>query len=382
MIQFLAALCAVLFIFPYTIYPGILLLLRIFSKGQPHRNINIWPKVTILIAAYNEEQVIADKLENCLSLHYPPNNIEIIIASDGSTDQTEKIVKRYALNNPNIKLLAFKIREGKANVLNKAIHHCNGEIVFFSDANAMYNEDAILNGIRHFVDPLVGCVAGEKRIVQNRKDANISGKEGLYWRLESFIKFLESDLDTVIGADGALYAIRKELYEELPRDTAVDDFLESMLIVKKSYKIAYEPEAYSLESSGKSFRREFNRKVRIAAGNFNNLKYLNEFFKLNLRSFMFFSHKFLRWISPGLLILLTLFFVILSIHSRIYQLILFLFLLTYLIGLMGVLFENTLLFRNKLFSFIAYFYLTVYAQFIGFIRFINGSQRAIWEKMR
>jgi Glycosyltransferases, probably involved in cell wall biogenesis len=385
MIQFLFVLCVVLFIFPYTIYPGFLLLFKAFFSKSSDKNIDIstyQPKVTILVAAYNEEQVIADKIKNCLALNYPSNKIEILIASDGSSDKTEKIVNQFASDNGNVKLLAYKIREGKVNVLNKAIFHCSGEIIFFSDANAMYNSNAIVNAVRHFNNPQVGCVAGEKRIVQNSNDNNVSGREGLYWKVESLIKSMESDLDTVIGADGALYAIRRELYEELPKNTSVDDFLESMLIVIKGYKIAYEPEAFSLESSGESSGKEFNRKVRIAAGNFYNLKYLTSFLKFNLRSFMFISHKLLRWISPFVLIFLTLLLVVLSIHSKPYQCLLLILLFTYLIGLMGVLFEKISLFRPKHFNFIGYFYLTVLSQLIGFIKFMDGSQKAIWEKMR
>ncbi len=384
MIQFLAILCAVLFIFPYTIYPGLLLLWKCFFTKEmiPKERVEDYqPQVTLLIAAYNEEKVIADKIQNSLALNYPASFLEIIIASDGSTDKTNEIVNRFTMEHKNVKLLAFEIREGKANVLNKAIAYCSGEIIFFSDANAIYNHDAIINGIRHFINPRVGCVAGEKRIVQSYGD-DIDFKEGFYWKLESLIKSAESKIKTVIGADGALYAIRRKLYEKLPSDTAVDDFLESMLIVKKGYKIIYEPESYSMESSGGSYKREFNRKVRIAAGNYKNLRYLGYFFKPNVISFMFISHKFLRWISPVILLTLTFFFVRLSFSFVIYQFILLLLVMTYLVGFIGILFADVPFFQKKSFSFIAYFYLTVWAQLIGFIRFLKGNQKAAWEKMR
>ena len=290
-------LIIILIVYPYLIYP---LILWILSKRRTKQQKNIKDigsekySVTLLIAAYNEETVIKEKLDNALKLDLMGNNFEIVVGSDGSTDKTNEIVKAYSQKYPLIKLINYTDRAGKVNVINKSIAYCSGEIVILSDANAMYNEAAVINILKHFSDSHVGCVAGEKRI--KTTDNMVSSNEGLYWKLESFIKKLEDKVSTVIGADGACYAIRRNLFMPLPQDTSVDDFLLSMKIVEQGYKIAYEKDAYSFEETGQTLQQELKRKIRIGAGNFYNLRFLKSFFHMSLESFMFLSHKFLRWI--------------------------------------------------------------------------------------
>lgn len=371
-----------LIVYPYLIYP---LILWILSKRRTKQQKNIKDigskkySVTLLIAAYNEETVIKEKLDNALKLDLMGNNFEIVVGSDGSTDKTNEIVKAYSQKYPLIKLINYTDRAGKVNVINKSIAHCSGEIVILSDANAMYNAVAVINLLKHFSDSHVGCVAGEKRI--KTTDNMISSNEGLYWKLESFIKKLEEKVSTVIGADGACYAIRKNLFMPLPQDTAVDDFLLSMKIVEQGYKIAYEKDAYSFEETGQTLQQELKRKIRIAAGNFYNLRFLKSFFSINLESFMFISHKFLRWISPIFFITLTV-ILLMNIDDIENKILFFILLLSYLIGVVGFFFQHCSITDNKIIKIITYFYLVVLAQLLGFIRFLKGTQKAIWETVR
>lgn len=381
--EYLILFLILLIIHPYTTYPLILLLSKIIKckhnieeLGKEHN-----PSVSLLISAYNEEKVIGEKIRNSLSLIYEQDKLQIVIGSDGSSDNTNEIVREYTKEHGNIKLLDYKERRGKVNVINDSIKYCTGEIIILSDANAMYNQEAIKNICSHFLNPKVGCVAGEKRMFLVSKNDSIGKNEGLYWKLEAFIKEKESCLSTVIGADGALYAIRKNLYQRLPSDTAVDDFLLSMLIVKQGYKIEYEPNAYSYELSAPTLHAEFLRKVRIAAGNFSNVKYLTSFINFNFNSFLFISHKLLRWISPLFFLFLTLALILGSIQNFYFRWMLGGLVTSYFVAYVGYYCEN-LVKCNKIISLITHFYLTVFAQLYGFIKYVNKSQRAIWDTVR
>lgn len=375
----IALLLIFLIIYPYVIFPAILYVL-------PKNNIAMLKKlpeitnISLFIAAYNEEKVIKEKLNNSLALETANVNLEIIVASDGSNDATIAIVKKFENKYSNIKLLDFKERQGKVNVINRGLQFCKGEIILLSDANAMYNRECLQKILPHFQNEKCGCVAGEKRVKAMKTD--ISKNEGLYWKLESKIKQLEAKVKTVIGADGACYAIRKNLFCKLPKDTAVDDFLLSMKIVEQGYNIEYEPDAYSYEESGSSLKQELNRKIRIAAGNFYNLRYLKRFFAADLVSFMFVSHKLLRWISPALFLMFSLVLTVLALESLTAMILLFFLMLTYISALINYKYKTNILLSDKLSRLITYFYLTVYAQLIGFIKYLSGKQKAIWNTIR
>lgn len=367
-----------LIIYPYIIYPCILL----FFPKMDRANSTISPvtSVSLFIAAYNEEKVIAQKLENSLELDWTNLEFEIVVGSDGSTDKTNEIVEKYASINPEIRLLKMELQSGKVNVLNKGIPLCKGEIILLSDANAMYNKECVQKIIPHFMDSNVGCVAGEKRMV--RRGEEISQNEGVYWKLESKIKQLEDKVSTVIGADGACYAIRKNLFEQLPRNTAVDDFLNSMWIVQKGYRIAYEPDAYSCEDAGTTLQQELKRKTRIASGNFYNLRFLTEFLKPSRISFLFISHKLLRWISPFILILFTLTCVYLSFFNWFGIFMTIILLVSYIVTFIKYHNPNQKMLRNKFLNLLMYFYMTVMAQFLGFVTMCKGNSNAIWNTIR
>lgn len=375
----IALLLIFLIIYPYVIYPAILYVLPKNSVAMLKKLPEI-TNISLFIAAYNEEKVIKEKLNNSLALETANVNLEIIVASDGSTDATIAIVKEFENKYSNIKLLDFKERQGKVNVINRGLQFCKGEIILLSDANAMYNRECLQKILPHFQNEKCGCVAGEKRV--KAMETDISKNEGLYWKLESKIKQLEAKVKTVIGADGACYAIRKKLFCKLPKDTAVDDFLLSMKIVEQGYNIEYEPEAYSYEESGSSLKQELNRKIRIAAGNFYNLCYLKRFFAADIVSFMFISHKLLRWISPALFLALSLVLTVLTLESLTAIILLFLLVITYIGALINYNYNINIFLSDKLSRLITYFYLTVYAQLIGFIKYLSGKQKAVWNTIR
>jgi len=382
------AVCGVLVVFPYTIYPAIMYALSRFIRNHGAETTatiisgDAYPYVSVFIPAYNEEAFIAEKISNALALTYPAERLEIVVASDGSDDKTAQIARSFSELYKNVRVLEYPCRRGKVNVMNSGIPECSGEIVVLTDANAMFNKEALVNLVRHFVDGTVGCVAGEKRIVDAGANDQAGEHEGLYWRFESFLKRLEGRVSTVIGADGAVYAIRKNLWRPLPSETPVDDFLLSMLIVKQGYRIVYEPGAISTEYSGGSLTNEFRRKVRIAAGNFYNLRYLKGLLGLNLISFMFLGHKFLRWISPFLLAAFTALVVATAVGgSWIGTWLVVGLLIVYLLAVLGYVSDGKVP-GDKLTRTLTYFLMTVVAQLFGFFRYLSRSQGAVWEKAR
>src|SRR3989338_4252462 len=288
-------------------YLGYPLFLIIISKMLPLKPLRKredvrCPTVSILIAAYNEEKVIGDKLKNCLALDYPAELLEIYVGSDGSSDKTNDIVREYAEKEKRIHLLEFP-RTGKSGVLNKTMAYIKSEIVVFSDANTEYIRDALVNLVKHFSDEKVGCVCG--RLIYRNPEEVVSGKgESVYWRYETALKKMESRLGYIAGANGAIYAIRRELFEPLPTGTINDDFMISMRIVQEGFKSVYDENAIAYEDVAPNMESEFRRHVRDGAGHYiavyHLLRLLNPF--LGLRSFIYWSHKLLRWIAPFVLI--------------------------------------------------------------------------------
>ncbi len=258
------------------------------------------PEVTLVVTAYNEEAVIREKITNTLALQYPPEKIRYLFITDGSTDATNSILAEY----PAIQLQQHPLRLGKMAAIQRAMEQVHSEIVVLTDANTILGEDAILWLCRHFSDPQTGGVAGEKRVILQPKD-DATSLEGIYWRWESWLKKQEADFHTVVGAAGELFAFRVSLYEALPADTITDDFMISMRMAARGYRIRYEPAATAMETGSLSIAEEWKRKTRIASGGIQSFFRLKQVWwplpypKLWL-SYM--SHRFLRWfIAPYLL---------------------------------------------------------------------------------
>ncbi|MFN4258903.1 MAG: glycosyltransferase family 2 protein [Gemmataceae bacterium] len=292
--------------FTYAGYPFIIwCCARLFGKkpAPPARTDDL-PRVSLLIAAYNEEAVIAERIDNALRLDYPADKLEIVIASDGSSDATNDIVRRYAPRG--VRLLAYPARRGKATVLNDSVPRLSGDIVIFSDANTFFDPDAARRLVRWFHDPRVGMVCGRLVLIDPQHGRNV---DGLYWKYETFLKQCENRLGALLGANGAIYAVRRPLYRPIPANTILDDLLIPLLAVLRSGKgLLYDDEAVAREETPPHLTSEFHRRARIGAGGFQSIFVLWKLLhpRHGWLAFSFFSHKVLRWFSPFLLIILLL----------------------------------------------------------------------------
>ncbi len=219
------------------------------------------PEISLVVTAYNEESIIKEKILNTLSLDYPEDKLKIIFITDGSTDSTPYIIGSY----PRITLLHHSERKGKLAAMNRVIEHINTEYVIFSDANTLLNPDCIKKIVPHYANALTGGVSGEKKVSSSN---NAVSGEGIYWKYESFLKKLDSELYTTVGAAGELFSIRTSLYTPLPENTIIEDFVQSLLLCMKGYKVKYEPLAFSQEKASLTITDEMERKIRISAGAF------------------------------------------------------------------------------------------------------------------
>jgi cellulose synthase/poly-beta-1,6-N-acetylglucosamine synthase-like glycosyltransferase len=345
---------------------------------------SFFPSVSFIVAAFNEQDIIKEKIINSLEQDYPSKKIEYIFITDGSNDETPAIISNF----PQIKLLHAQKRKGKSAALNRAVSHATNDILIFSDSNAFLNKKAVLNIARHYSDEKTGGVAGEKKVIELAfaSDKNINN-EGLYWKYESILKKIDSDFYSVVGAAGELFSIRKHLYEPLPESIILDDFVLSLKVAEKGHRIAYEPDAYAFETPSFSIAEEKKRKIRIAAGGFQAILFLKsifQFWKHPKLFFLYFSHRVLRWtLSPVCFIFAFIANLILAVY---YQLAMFQFfmigqMLFYTLGLIGFIspkFSNKLK-PAKLCYYLIFMNLSV---ILGFIRFLRGKQPSVWEKAK
>ncbi len=285
------------------VYVGYPLLLRVLAALGLGRGVARGPgepMVTLVVSAYNEAGVIAAKLDNCLALDYPRDRLEVLVVSDASTDGTDAIVEGFG---PPVRLLRMTSRGGKTAGLNAAVAVARGDVIVFSDANAMYLPDAVRQLVANFADPGVGAAIGESRYVIGEQDASTES-ENTYWSYEIQVKLLESRLGSVVGGDGAIYAIRKALYRELaPGD--LSDFVNPLQIVAQGYRVVYEPRAISYEGGAEGYGAEFRRKVRIVNRAWRatwKMRALLNPLRTGFFAVEFLSHKVLRWLVPWLLL--------------------------------------------------------------------------------
>lgn len=356
-------------------------LTRIFRPARRVFDHSFTPSVALIVSAYNEEEVMEEKIRNTLELEYPRELLEILFITDGSTDGSNDIIRRY----PQIVLLHEPERKGKIAAMNRAVAHVQSPILIFCDANTLLNPSCVRQVVKHYSDPHVGGVAGEKRILQSDKNSAASTGEGLYWKYESFLKKLDSDLHTTVGAAGELFSIRKELFEITPHGVIIEDFVQSMRLCVRGFSVRYEPEAYAMETGSASIREEMKRKVRICAGAFQAmvlLKDLFNVFRYPVVSFQFISHRILRWtICPIALIVMLLANVWLVVYrpSPLYIGLLVAQLLFNVLAVTGWVYANKNI-RVKALYVPFYFLFMNMAVFMGFNRFIQKKQTVLWEK--
>lgn len=359
----------------YICYPVLCLVYAKIKEKPVTKGDNFYPFVTLIISAYNEGKHIENKLKNTLNLNYPQKKLEVIVASDGSTDKTNDIAKRF--ESDKVILLDFKNNRGKTACQNDAVKHAKGDILVFSDANAMYNENAIIKLVGNFNDPFVGCVCGELRYIE---ESGSTHGEGLYWRYEQFLKKMESKIGSVLGANGSIYAVKKDLYIPLSPEI-ISDFVEPLKIAEKGFRVVYEPEAVSYELLSNSIQDEFGRKVRIINRSYQGLlsvKYLLNPFRYGLLSIMLLSHKLLRWYAWAFLLLILGLNIVLVKESTIYVILLLMQVVFYLLALLGFSFKKLW----KPLRLPAYFCMVNYASFKGILMYYMGSRFVSWQPNR
>lgn len=358
---------------------------QLFCKEKQYPAAGELPEVTLFITAYNEEQMIAEKMKNCHELDYPKDKLKIVWVTDGSNDNTNEKLKAY----PNVNVYFSPERKGKTAAMNRGIQFITTPIVVFTDANTFVNPQAIREIVTCFNNPKVGCVAGEKRIFVHHKEGAAAGGEGIYWKYESLLKKLDAKLYSAVGAAGELFAVRTSLYEQMPNDTLLDDFILSLRITMKKYIIAYCDKAYAQESGSASMKEEEKRKIRISAGGLQSiyrLRRLLNIFRYGTLSFQYISHRVLRWsITPIALFLLFPLNILLIINSPqtlLYSTLLILQILFYAGGCYGY-YLSTKSIKNKL-LYIPYYFLFMNINVIkGFFYLIRKKKNdGTWEKAR
>ena len=344
------------------------------------------PEVTLFITAFNEEEVVDEKMKNSLELDYPEDKLHIVWVTDGSNDGTNEQLRTRWEGKATV--LFQPERQGKTAAMNRGMKLINTPIVVFTDANTMVNQEAIREIVLAFEDTRVGCVAGEKRIDVQTRDGAAAGGEGIYWKYESTLKALDARLYSAVGAAGELFAVRQELFEEMEQDTLLDDFILSLRIAMQGYTIAYCTEAYAIESGSADMHEEEKRKVRIAAGGLQSIWRLRPLlnpFRYGILSFQYVSHRVLRWsLTPILLFLLlplNALLLCMGASCEIYGTILILQILFYILGLWGY-YLSTRQIKNKL-LFIPYYFLFMNVNVlkgIGYLRKKRGT--GAWEKAK
>lgn len=363
----------------YAGYP--LALLIVTRRAEPPKRDRNEPlkSVTLLISAFNEEDCIAERLENCLALDYPTDLLEIIVISDASSDATDCIVARY--KDSGVALLRMDQRGGKTLGLNAGVAKAMGDIVIFSDANSMYQPDAIRALVAPLADPGIGAVIGESSYVKPDSDAGRT--ESLYWRYETTIKLLESRRGSVVGGDGAIYAVRRSLYSPMTAD-ALSDFVNPLQVIQAGYRCVYEPEALSYEETAGAFAKEYRRKVRIVNRAWRALWKLRSMlnpFRYGVFSLKLWSHKVLRWWVPFMLVALLALNVTLVTAGAVYVITLAAQLIVYALAFAGFLLRDAA--RQSGFIRIPfYFCLVNIASAVGLFEAMAGKSYITWTTAR
>jgi len=335
------------------------------------------PKVSFIIVVRNEEAYIKEKIDNAINLDYPKELLEIIIGSDGSTDHTSEIIN--SLSTEGIKVYISEKHIGKVNVLNKIVPQASGDIIVFSDARQKFEKSALRELSANFNDPDVGCVSGELVLI-GKNESPVGEGVGLYWDYEKFLRKKESQIYSMLGATGAIYAIRKKLFMPPPYNTILDDVYIPLKIVEQGYRAIFDSTARAYDKVSSSSANEFKRKVRTLAGNFELfLLCINMFNPLRSKvAWQFFSHKFLRAIA---FFFLTSFFTANFFLKDIYPyyIAFILQLVFYSLAIVGMLVDRMSK-KNKIFSFPYTFCMLNLAALVGFLKFFSGRQKITWKE--
>ena len=389
-IEFLFWISALAIIYSYVIYPIILILVSALVqcfrdtrytlvKKQRRLSGGCNASVTVVISAFNEESCIKDRVENLLLLDYPSEKLTLFVASDGSTDNTNSILESF--DDPRLHVFCFEENRGKINVLNDLMARVSSDITIFSDANTHFQVDAITQLVLSLNPKHVGAVCGELMLVDAHSGDN---KDNLYWKYEQVLKFHESRLDALLGANGGIYAIKTRFYVPLPSNTIIDDFCIVMNVARQNQSVVYTPEAKAIEEIAPSMQEEANRRVRIGAGNYQAFARLTWLLnpKYKWRWFSYVSHKVIRWFVPHLMILsLSTNFALLWHSDSIYTYLFSAQVAFYCLWLIGSLkLLKNIPIVSSLVSLVTFFVSMNISLFRGYIRYLTSNLSATWQR--
>ena len=389
MLEIIFWICLALVIYTYVGYGVLLYFLvrikRLFAgqSAQSAVDEENLPEVTFLVCAYNEQDTVEMKIKNSRDLDYPKEKLHLVWVTDGSNDKTNELLAHY----DDVEVMFEPQRRGKTAALNRGLALVKTSIVIMTDANTFVNKGAVREVVRLMSDPKVGCVAGEKRVLAKTEGEIAAEGEGLYWKYESALKRLDSELYSAMGAAGEFCAVRKELCKPMPNNTLLDDFIMSMLIVKQGYRIAYTSDAYAMEFGSASLEEEAKRKRRIAAGGLQSIWWLKDMmlpWKNAVVAFQLTSHRFLRWsITPvALMALIPLNVALIFTNGgTLYNIIWYLQILFYAAAYLGYAMASKGK-KNKLLYIIYYFLFMNINVFRGMIYLMRNGNTGAWEKVK
>ena len=373
---FWIAVCCI--VFAYVGYSLSIFLIALVVR-RPLKKAPIEPPVTFLITAYNEERNLAAKIEQTLSLDYPPEKLEIVIASDGSTDKTDTVARSYA--DRGVRLVRVEGRVGKTETQNQAVRQARGDVIIFSDATTRYEHSAIRNIVRNYADEQVGAVSGRYEYY-NPTGASIGVGSILFWSYENKIKRMQTSIHTITGCCGCIYSVRKSVYEPLPADI-ISDLCEPLKVLEKGYRIVFEPDAIAYEETTEETNEEFKMRVRVATRGMRGLLYMKALFnpfRYGFVSYQLLGHKVMRWFVP-VFMLIALFSNLFLLDRWLYRVTLALQLGLYLAAAAGVVAEK---WKIRFFAIsVPLFFVTVnLASLAAMLRVLRGYKAVTWETVR
>ena len=370
-----------LILYTYLFYQ---LIIRLFSINKV-QNQDIFeygedlPFVSIIIAAHNEEALIRDKIISVFNSNYPKNKIEVLVGSDCSTDNTNKLVGELSNKFLNLQLIEFKTRSGKISIVNQLVKKAKNDLIIMTDANVLFDKQTIFELVKHFKNSTIGLVDSKMQNIGIKKDG-ISFQEKTYISSEVSVKQGESLLwGAMMGPFGGCFAFRKNLWGEIPSHFLVDDFYLNMLILEKGYKSINEPKALVFEDVSNNLKDEFNRKIRISTGNFQNLFHFKHLlFDFSWVAFVFFSHKVLRWFTPFLILIILLILPFLVEKENIYFYFLIGISICFSLVIIDIMLKSVKI-NSWILRFLTHFTLMNCALFIGFLKYSKGVKSSVWE---
>lgn len=375
-------------VYTYVGYPILLMVLAIFATKKYKVDEGYYPTLSILVAAYNEEKVIGEKIINLSQLDYPIEKLEFLIGSDGSDDKTVEITKGFS-DIKNLRVFELP-RGGKVNVLNSLLKEAKGDVLVFTDANTMFDTKAIRHLVKYFQDERIGCVSGQLRYKVDKLSGQGAKSENTYWKYENWVKVLESKVGRLSGANGAIYAVRKGLIREIRKGIINDDFYVATSVLQSGYDVILETKAIAYEEPNDDLAGQFRRHVRDGAGHYQAIAVFWRLLFPRKGSFVHISHRVVRWLVPFFLISAFVCNAALAGQSLfmlsmfLCQIIMYMLMFIYYLGTKkekereaghkGLV--------SKLLSIVYYFFSVNLALFLGFVRLIRKQQRATWETQR